>query len=316
MPPSDNYKPAQAIRKDEQAALQIEADRHEAQLKQVASLEDTVVALAEKFVKHAETDTSSVVGAIDKLGSTVDSKYLELKPIAEGLRKLLEAVAESKKTPAVELHFDKGINPAGSYKEGKNYRAGDAVTFEGAVYVAKQDTQSAPTGDTWLLLLPKGQQGVQGSQGPKGDKGDRGGDGKDGKDGLPGERGQAGPQGPRGEKGEPGQKGDPGEKGEKGDKGEQGERGPQGQGWRGIPGVGVPEGGTTGQILAKASNADHDTEWINDTGGGATVSDTAYGPSWNGVTDVAPSKNAIYDKIETLGGGVTESDVIAMAVAL
>jgi len=28
------------------------------------------------------------------------------------------------------------------------------------------------------------------------------------------------------------------------------------------------------------------------------VSDTAYGPSWDGVTDVAPSKNAVYDKIQ------------------
>ena len=40
------------------------------------------------------------------------------------------------------------------------------------------------------------------------------------------------------------------------------------------------------------------------TGGGA-VNDTAYGSSWNGVTTIAPSKNAVYDKIETLGGGVT-----------
>lgn len=32
------------------------------------------------------------------------------------------------------------------------------------------------------------------------------------------------------------------------------------------------------------------------------VSDTAYGASWNGVTTIAPSKNAVYDKIETLGG--------------
>lgn len=28
------------------------------------------------------------------------------------------------------------------------------------------------------------------------------------------------------------------------------------------------------------------------------VSDTAYGPSWDGVTDIAPSKNAVYDKIQ------------------
>lgn len=34
---------------------------------------------------------------------------------------------------------------------------------------------------------------------------------------------------------------------------------------------------------------------INDS-----VSDTAYGPSWDGVTDVAPSKNAIYDQIVLL----------------
>ena len=37
--------------------------------------------------------------------------------------------------------------------------------------------------------------------------------------------------------------------------------------------------------------------------GGGSVSDEAYDASWNGVTDEAPSKNAIYDKIETLPGG-------------
>jgi len=41
------------------------------------------------------------------------------------------------------------------------------------------------------------------------------------------------------------------------------------------------------------------------TGGAGTVDDTAYGPSWDGITLVAPSKNAVYDKIESLalGGG-------------
>jgi hypothetical protein len=38
-------------------------------------------------------------------------------------------------------------------------------------------------------------------------------------------------------------------------------------------------------------------------GSGASVSDAAYGAGWNGDTAVAPSKNAVYDKIETLGGG-------------
>ena len=39
-----------------------------------------------------------------------------------------------------------------------------------------------------------------------------------------------------------------------------GVQGPEGPG---PAGVGVPTGGTTGQILAKASNADYDDEWIN-----------------------------------------------------
>jgi len=41
------------------------------------------------------------------------------------------------------------------------------------------------------------------------------------------------------------------------------------------------------------------------------VSDEAYGSSWNGVTNIAPSKNAVYDKIESLGGG---SDTLKVAV--
>lgn len=35
-------------------------------------------------------------------------------------------------------------------------------------------------------------------------------------------------------------------------------------------------------------------------GGGGSVSDTAYGPSWDGETTTAPSQNALYDKIQTL----------------
>lgn len=32
--------------------------------------------------------------------------------------------------------------------------------------------------------------------------------------------------------------------------------------------VGVPAGGTTSQVLAKASDDDHDTEWVDQSGGG------------------------------------------------
>jgi hypothetical protein len=39
----------------------------------------------------------------------------------------------------------------------------------------------------------------------------------------------------------------------------------------GAPGVGVPTGGTTGQILAKLSNANYDTAWIDQIGANSLV---------------------------------------------
>jgi hypothetical protein len=42
----------------------------------------------------------------------------------------------------------------------------------------------------------------------------------------------------------------------------------------GADGVGVPAGGAAGQVLAKASSADHDTHWVNQTGGGGGGSAT------------------------------------------
>lgn len=46
------------------------------------------------------------------------------------------------------------------------------------------------------------------------------------------------------------------------------------------------------------------------TGGGGSVSDEAYGGTWDGVTDEAPSKNAIFDKIESLVLGSGTGDVV------
>ncbi len=40
---------------------------------------------------------------------------------------------------------------------------------------------------------------------------------------------------------------------------------------------------------------------------GANISDTAYGPSWDGVTTIAPSKNAVYDRIESIITSVNTS---------
>lgn len=41
-------------------------------------------------------------------------------------------------------------------------------------------------------------------------------------------------------------------------------------GANGTNGVGVPTGGTTGQVLKKKSNTNYDTEWANESGGGST----------------------------------------------
>jgi len=43
--------------------------------------------------------------------------------------------------------------------------------------------------------------------------------------------------------------------------------------------------------------------WAGEAASGGSVSDTVYGSDWNGDTTTAASKNAIYDKIETLAGG-------------
>lgn len=72
-----------------------------------------------------------------------------------------------------------------------------------------------------------------------------------------------GPAGPQGDPGPAGQDGAPGADGAPGT--------PGADGADGAPGQGVPVGGTTGQILAKSSNADYATAWVNPpegTGGG------------------------------------------------
>lgn len=87
--------------------------------------------------------------------------------------------------------------------------------------------------------------------------------------GPKGDTGEQGPEGPQGQKGDTGDTGPQGPQGPIGETGPQGERGPKGDtGPQGNPGVGVPAGGTTGQVLAKSSNNDYETQWVNQGGGG------------------------------------------------
>lgn len=71
-----------------------------------------------------------------------------------------------------------------------------------------------------------------------------------------------------------------GEQGPQGSQGIQGEQGPQGV--QGVAGVGVPAGGSAGQVLAKQSGTDYDTAWVTAQGGGGSISPTGY--YLNGLT--------------------------------
>ena len=86
-----------------------------------------------------------------------------------------------------------------------------------------------------------------------------------------------------------------GQQGETGPQGPQGATGPQGpQGETGAAGVGVPSGGTTGQVLKKASNTNYDTEWADESGGidSTTGGDTNFSTVSNIVTTTADSPDA------------------------
>jgi len=71
-----------------------------------------------------------------------------------------------------------------------------------------------------------------------------------------------------------GVKGDTGATGAKGDKGDTGATGATGEagtnGTNGTNGVGVPAGGTNGQVLAKINATDYNTQWVTPSGGGAS----------------------------------------------
>ena len=88
----------------------------------------------------------------------------------------------------------------------------------------------------------------------------------------------------------------------RGDTGPAGKQGPAGAtGPQGPAGPGVAAGGKTGQVLAKKSNANYDTEWINNSGGGSTVSvnvgeTTTGNPGTNAsVTNSGDETNVVLD---------------------
>lgn len=99
-------------------------------------------------------------------------------------------------------------------------------------------------------------------------------------------------------------KGPQGIQGIQGATGATGTTGPQGD--PGVDGVGVPVGGTAGQVLKKNSATDHDTSWQNESGGGGSGDLLAA----NNLSDVANAATSLANL-----GGVPSSHLTGHAEA-
>lgn len=174
----------------------------------------------------------------------------------------------------------------------------------GPVGPAGQKGEKGETGDPGPAG-PAGKDGAKGDPGEVGPKGDPGATGPKGDPGVKGDTGPEGPQGPKGDTGAQGPAGPQGETGVKGDTGPQGEKGDTGeQGPQGEAGVGVPDGGSKGQVLAKASGDDYDTTWVTLPSGGGTAQVVNVAPvsapvgtivAWAGEIDTIPDGWALCD---------------------
>ena len=164
---------------------------------------------------------------------------------------------------------------------------------QGDVYLVEADDNFYVwDGSAWsslgTLAGPQGPTGATGAVGPAG------ADGADGDAGADGATGPAGPAGPTGATGP------------------QGPTGPAGaDGADGADGIGVDAGGTTGQVLAKASNTDYDTEWVDQTGGGGTPGGSDTQVQFNDGGSFAGDSGLTYDDAAgalTVGGKTVTTD--------
>ena len=140
---------------------------------------------------------------------------------------------------------------------------------------------------------------------------------------VTGASGTVGPQGPQGVQGELGPQGIQGVKGDTGDTGPQGVQGIQGAtgsqgpaGAEGAAGVGVPVGGTTGQVLTKNSATNYDTGWTTPSGGGSISGVSAVLTATQANSTVTPA--TLTNHSFTLAPGKTltlQGQLIATAAA-
>lgn len=232
---------------------------------------------------------------------------------------------------------DEASLPSSGNTEGDAYLVnGDLYVWNGTAWENVGQIQGpagpqGPQGEQGIQgpAGPQGPQGIQGEPGPVGPAGPQGEQGEQGPQGIQGIQGEVGPAGPQGIQGEVGPAGPAGPEGPQGIQGETGPAGPQGEqgepgpagpagadGVDGQDGEGVPAGGTTGQILAKNSNTDFDTEWIDaPTGGsfsGISVTQTTSTTVTGNGTSGTPLQVAA--KISTTAGNALSVDANGLYV--
>jgi len=196
---------------------------------------------------------------------------------------------------------------------------------EGVSYVELESNPDSSPVEIYSNVGPQGPKGDTGEVGPTGPTGPQGPTGPAGADStVPGPAGPTGPTGPQGPQGDPGPTGPTGPKGDTGDTGPEGPTGATGAtgatgptgptgatGPQGDPGEGVPVGGTTGQVLAKATDSDYDTEWVDQSGGGGTPPGSDTEVLFNDGGAFGADANFVWDKTNDRLGVQTDSPLAA-----
>ncbi|ROH93829.1 collagen-like protein [Stagnimonas aquatica] len=174
----------------------------------------------------------------------------------------------------------------GAWSSGSNYNAGAVVTHNGSSWLCTASTPpcigvpgtdanwtalakagaTGATGAASTVAGPAGATGATGVTGATGPAGPQGATGATGSQGPAGATGPAGPQGPTGATGAQGPQGLQGLQGLQGPAGATGATGSAGA--AGAAGIGVPAGGTAGQVLSKVNGTDYNTQWTTPASGG------------------------------------------------
>ena len=94
---------------------------------------------------------------LELLSKVADLMIGSITDLREQLRRL-EGEIEKLKTKSAGLRY-KGV-----FSRGEIYRADDAVTFNGSMWIALRETMSGPPGPDWQLAVKRGRDASRGGR--------------------------------------------------------------------------------------------------------------------------------------------------------